>query len=121
MDIRNHGIAENWLTLKKRAMQLYIKNRLDDLKNICTQLGVKRLYLFGSATSRNFDSESDIDFLIAFDENLPIEQYTQNYFELHYKLKELFNRPVDIVTERSLSNPFFIEGIEETKELIYEA
>ena len=28
---------------------------------------------------------------------------------------------IDIVTERTLSNPYFIESIDETKELIYEA
>jgi predicted nucleotidyltransferase len=98
-----------------------IENKLDDLKKICSSLGVKRLYVFGSAVSNRFKENSDIDVLIAFDENLPIEQYTQNYFELHYKLGELFKRPIDLITERTLSNPYFIESIDETKKLIYEA
>ena len=102
-------------------MQNINENTIKELKNICSSLGVKRLYIFGSAVSGDFNKKSDIDILISFDENLPIEQYTQNYFELHYKLRELFQRDIDIVTERSLSNPYFIENIEKTKKLIYEA
>jgi hypothetical protein len=102
-------------------MQKILENKIKDLKNICLSLNVKRLYAFGSVLSDKFRKDSDIDFLISFADDLSIEQYTDNYFTLHYKLRELFNREIDIVTERTLSNPYFIESIDETKELIYEA
>jgi len=102
-------------------MQPILLNRKEDLKEICKDLKVKRLYAFGSVVSDEFREDSDIDFLISFPDNLSVEEYTENYFALHYKLRELFNREIDIVTERSLSNPFFIEKINATKELIYEA
>jgi len=102
-------------------MQSIIENKLDELKRICSSLGVKRLYIFGSAVTGDFDQNSDIDILISFDEKLPAEKYSQNYFELHYKLRELFKREIDIVTEKSLSNPYFIKNVDETKQLIYEA
>lgn len=102
-------------------MQKILENKITDLKNICLSLSVKRLYAFGSVVSDKFRDDSDIDFLISFAENLSIEQYTDNYFALQYKLRELFKRKIDIVTERTLSNPYFIESIDETKELIYEA
>ena len=102
-------------------MQNILENKITDLKNICLSLSVKRLYAFGSVVSDKFRDDSDIDFLISFAENLSIEQYTDNYFALQYKLRELFKRKIDIVTERTLSNPYFIESIDETKELIYEA
>jgi predicted nucleotidyltransferase len=102
-------------------MQNIIKNKLNELKKICSILGVKRLYVFGSAVSGNFNKNSDIDILISFEENLTPEQYTQNYFELHYQLRKLFKREIDVITERSLSNPFFIERVDKTKKLIYEA
>ena len=102
-------------------MQKILENKINDLKNICLSLDVKRLYAFGSVVSDKFRDDSDIDFLISFAENLTIEQYTDNYFALQYKLRELFKRKIDIVTERTLSNPYFIESIDETKELIYEA
>jgi hypothetical protein len=68
----------------------------------------------------SFNDKSDIDILILF-KDLSIEKYTNNYFELHYKLEELFNRKIDLLTENSLSNPYFIESIEETKQLLYAA
>jgi predicted nucleotidyltransferase len=78
------------------------------------------MYVFGSACTARFNDQSDIDFLISFKE-IPIETYTDNYFELHYRLEELFNRKVDLITENSLSNPYFIESVEETKQLLYAA
>lgn len=102
-------------------MQDILENKISDLKAICLLLGVKKLYAFGSVVSDDFRDDSDIDFLISFADNLSIEQYTDNYFKLQYKLREMFRRKIDLVTERTLSNPYFIESIDETKELIYEA
>jgi len=102
-------------------MQKILENKIADLQAICSTLGVKRLYAFGSVVSEDFNSESDIDFLISFMDKLSIEEYTNNYFDLHYKLQDLFNRKIDLVTERTLSNPYFIESIDESKKLIYEA
>ncbi len=76
------------------------------------------MYAFGSVCTDKFNDSSDIDLLISFD-NLSIEQYTENYFDLHYKLQDLFKRRIDLLTENSLSNPYFIKGIEQTKQLIY--
>lgn len=102
-------------------MQSIIENKRIDLKNLCQLLHIKKLYAFGSVVSDKFRDDSDIDFLISFEDNLSVEEYTDNYFALHYQLREIFHREIDIVTERSLSNPYFIESINETKELIYEA
>jgi predicted nucleotidyltransferase len=102
-------------------MQQIIEMRKEDLRNLCKELRIKRLYAFGSVVSGNFNDRSDIDFLLSFNDNLTIEEYTNNYFKLQYKLRELFNRDIDVVTERTLSNPYFIESINESKELIYEA
>jgi len=33
----------------------------------------------------------------------------------------MLERPVDLVTERTLTNPYFIESVNETRQLIYEA
>jgi predicted nucleotidyltransferase len=114
-------ISKEIIIFGKKRMQLIIEKRREDLKNICKALKIKRLYAFGSVVSDKFTEKSDIDFLISFSDNLTVDEYTNNYFSLHYRLKELFNREIDIVTERTLSNPYFIESINKTKELIYEA
>jgi len=98
-----------------------LENKIKELKELCSTLGVKRLHVFGSAVSGKIKEDSDIDFLISFDEKLSVEEYTDNYFALHYQLQKLFKRKIDLVTERTLSNPYFIESIEESKQLIYEA
>jgi predicted nucleotidyltransferase len=46
-------------------------------------------------------------------------EYADTYFEFANKLEDVLNRPVDLVTEKSLGNPFFIESINKTKTLIY--
>ena len=102
-------------------MQKILENKIQDLRIICSAHGVKRLYAFGSVVSDKFNPESDIDFLISFADRLTIEEYTNNYFALHYRLQDLFQRKIDLVTERTLSNPYYIESIEESKQLIYEA
>ncbi len=102
-------------------MQQLIEKQKKELIAICQALNIKRLYVFGSVVSDKFREDSDIDFLISFSDNLTVDEYTQNYFTLHYKLRELFGREIDIVTERTLSNPYLIESINESKQLIYEA
>jgi uncharacterized protein len=102
-------------------MHAILTNKKEDLIRICQQLKIKRLYAFGSAVSGDFREDSDIDSLISFLDNIIHEEYADNYFALHYKLSEIFNREIDIVTERTLSNPYFIESINETKSLNYEA
>lgn len=101
-------------------MNQIISEHIDELTKICESLNIKRMNVFGSAVSGKFNKESDIDFLIKFSEELTGEQYAENYFKLHYKLRELFNREIDIITEPTLSNPFFIESINNSKQLIYE-
>jgi len=102
-------------------MQALIENKKDAIRQICSMYGVKRLYAFGSVVSDKFRNDSDVDFLISFADNLSIDDYTNNYFTLHYKLRELLKREIDLVTERTLSNPYFIESINSSKELIYES
>jgi hypothetical protein len=102
-------------------MQQLLEKRKNELIAICQALSIKRLYAFGSVVSEKFRDDSDIDFLISFSDNLSVDEYTKNYFTLQFKLRELFEREIDIVTERTLSNPYFIESINESKQLIYEA
>lgn len=101
-------------------MQSIIESKLDKLKELCQEYDVKKMYVFGSACTDRFNDTSDIDILISF-KDISIEKYTDNYFELHYKLEELFQRKIDLLTENAVGNPYLIESIEETKQLLYAA
>jgi predicted nucleotidyltransferase len=98
----------------------FIEIKKIELQRLCEQYDIKSMYVFGSAVTPDFNESSDVDILISF-KDIPYDKYTDNYFELHEKLQELFNRKVDLITERSLSNPYFIESVERTKQLLYAA
>jgi predicted nucleotidyltransferase len=97
-----------------------LKTYKNAIAEICKSLGIKRMHVFGSMARNNYNSESDIDFLISFEDGLSTEEYSENYFTLHRKLRKLLKREVDIITERSLSNPYFIGKIENDRLLVFE-
>jgi len=101
-------------------MASVVFDKISLLKVLCIAYDVKTMYVFGSACTDRFKADSDIDMLLSFKE-LSIEKYTDNYFALHEELEKLFGRKVDLVTENSLSNPYFIQRVEETKQLLYAA
>lgn len=101
-------------------MQKIIESKIESLKKLCEKYDVKAMYLFGSACTDKFSSNSDIDILFSF-KDIPFEQYAEYYFNLHEELEVLFDRKIDLVTERSLSNPYFIESVNQTKRLLYAA
>lgn len=82
---------------------------------------IKSAYAFGSVVSENFNDKSDIDLLISFEDGLEPLEKGEICWNLHDSLRDVFNREVDILIEGSLKNPYFIEEINEKKELIYAA
>lgn len=89
------------------------------LVRLCRQFQVKRLDLFGSATRDDFRPDySDLDFVVSFLVQNPAE-YTRRYFGLARGLEELFQRPVDLITEASIRNLYFRQSVDESRQLIY--
>lgn len=101
-------------------MQKLIEDNLSGLQLLCKTYDIKTMYVFGSACTDGFNLDSDIDILISF-KDISFEKYTDNYFSLHADLEKLFERKIDLITENSLSNPYLIESVEETKQLLYAA
>ena len=91
-----------------------------ELNQLCKTFKVDALHLFGSFANGTASAKSDMDFLGSF-KDMSIEEYTDSYFDLHEALEKLFGRPIDLVTVNSLSNPYFIESVERTKQLLYAA
>lgn len=102
-------------------MRLTLSNYSDELSNLCTTYGVKRLELFGSASRRDFDLEhSDLDFLVEFaDTHAP--GASDRFFGLKEDLEQLFKRPVDLVEVKAIKNPYFRQAVERDKVLVYDA
>jgi uncharacterized protein len=81
---------------------------------------VKRAYAFGSVCTNDFNQESGVDLLIAFDITEPFEGYTENFWKMEDELQKLLQRNVDLVPEHTLKNPYFIRELEKTKTVLYE-
>ncbi len=43
-----------------------IENHIETLKNLCDTFHVDKMYVFGSVLNANFNSDSDLDFLVKF-------------------------------------------------------
>ena len=82
---------------------------------------VKNAYAFGSVVSNAFNDDSDIDFLINFEDGIEPLKKGEIWWDLHDNLRDLFNREVDLLIETSLKNPYLIADINEKKQLIYAA
>jgi hypothetical protein len=98
-------------------MKIDSKN-LELIKKLCQKYKVSTFSAFGSVTREDFNDESDIDFVVDFNENDPFE-YTDLYFQLKENLEELFDRQIDLIEERGIKNQFFRKELNETKVLIY--
>lgn len=97
-----------------------LKNKMPVVVQLLKKHKVKRAYAFGSAVTGGFGKDSDIDLLVAFDDALDPVEYGQHYFELAEQLEQILKHPVDLVTEASLKNPYFIKSLNETKVPLYE-
>ncbi|MBE0638198.1 MAG: nucleotidyltransferase domain-containing protein [Bacteroidales bacterium] len=100
-----------------KMQEIMVKN-IPVIHQLCDAHHVKELFAFGSVCTDQFTSTSDIDLLVAF-KPLGFEDYSDNYFELAEKLEQALNRPIDLITDKSLSNPYFIKSLERTKTKLY--
>lgn len=95
-----------------------ITNNLPQIKSICQKHHVKELYVFGSAARNAMKEESDIDFLYNM-EDVSLETYADNFFDMIWSLEKLLGHKVDMVCEKYLRNRIFIEEVNNTKQIIY--
>jgi predicted nucleotidyltransferase len=82
---------------------------------------IKKAYAFGSVVNDKFNNESDIDLLINFEEGLDPLERGELIWSLQFALEDNLHREIDLLQESSLKNPYFIEEVNEKKQLIYEA
>lgn len=99
-------------------MNKIINDNMNRIRSLCSSHNVKSLFAFGSVCTNNFNDSSDIDLLISFNP-MGFADYADNYFDVADKFEEILNHKIDLVTDKSLSNPFFIDSINKTKIMIY--
>ncbi|MCA0364773.1 MAG: nucleotidyltransferase domain-containing protein [Bacteroidetes bacterium] len=92
---------------------------LPEILELFKKSKVESAFLFGSVLTENFNSESDIDFIINFQEKIDPLEKGELYWNLYDNLKNKLDREVDIISEKSLKNPYFIKEINHSKLKIY--
>jgi predicted nucleotidyltransferase len=95
-----------------------IETHTKDIKNLCKTHKVKSLYAFGSVLTKEFNSESDIDLIVEF-QPFDVLDYADNYYDLKFSLENILKRPIDLLEEKAIKNPYFRNTLNQNKQLIY--
>ncbi len=77
-----------------QTILICLREHLDTLHSF----GVRSLALFGSVAREEATETSDLDFLVEFEGAATFDRY----MDLKFFLEDLFDKPVDLVTKRSL-------------------
>jgi uncharacterized protein len=82
-----------------------IAERRPEIAALCRRFGVRRLSVFGSAArGEDFDPQrSDVDFVVAFER---ADASLGEFLAFRDALAAAVHRPVDLVVEGSVRNPF---------------
>ncbi|MDX2189905.1 MAG: nucleotidyltransferase domain-containing protein [Bacteroidota bacterium] len=99
-------------------MQL-INKHLDEIFSLCNKYQVEKLYVFGSIVKNNYDpTKSDIDFLYRMINRDPLDM-GEDVLNLYEDLKVTLGTEIDLISEKSISNPVFKDSIMSSRVLIY--
>jgi len=99
---------------------MYLDRYINEISGLCKEHNVKTLYAFGSVLTENFGADSDVDFLVSIYSTDPLD-YAENYFDLKFKLQDLFNKPIDLLEEKGIKNSRLRQSIDNSKVKLYEA
>lgn len=95
-----------------------VDRHIEKIKTLCDKHKVSRLFVFGSVLSDNFDSSSDIDFMVDFSD-IDLYDYADNYFDFKRSLEKLLNREIDLLEDRAINNPYLRKSIDSSKQMIF--
>ncbi|WP_317163227.1 nucleotidyltransferase family protein [Mariniflexile maritimum] len=95
-----------------------IDKNIDKIRTLCNKHKVARLFVFGSILTDNFKKSSDIDLIVDFT-GVELYDYADNYFDLKASLEKLFKRPIDLLEDKAIKNPYLRKSIDSSKQMIY--
>ena len=95
-----------------------LQEHTSDIDRLCKSHNVRTLYAFGSVLSDRFTDESDIDLIVDF-EHVSLEDYADNYFDLKFSLEDTLKRKIDLLEEQAIKNPYFLQHVNQQKQLVY--
>ena len=101
-------------------MAYSLKNKIsqDKLAGFCKRNHIKKLSVFGSAVRGELQPDSDIDFLVEFEQGLTPGLFS--IIKMEMELTEMLGRKVDLRTPEDLSQ-YFRDEVVRNAELQYQA
>mgnify|MGYP002533645418 CR=1 FL=1 len=97
-----------------------IEMNLDKIIALCKKYKVAKLWVFGSILTPRFNDQSDVDFLVDFDEkHIDLLDYADNFFNFIHEIEAVVGRRVDMVVNKSIKNRFFRAEVDETRRLLW--
>ena len=89
------------------------------LAALCRHWKIRELALFGSYARGEASDSSDIDLLVDYEPDA--DWSLLDTARLRRELGELFGRPVDLVRERNVTNPYRLTSIRRDRRALYAA
>ena len=97
-----------------------IELNMDKIIALCEKYKVAKLWVFGSILTPRFNDNSDIDFLVDFDEKqIELLDYADNFFDFIHEIGGVVGRKVDMVVNKSIKNSLFRAEVDETRKLLW--
>lgn len=91
----------------------------DQLAALCHRWKIRELRVFGSVARGEARPDSDIDLMVDYQPDADWSLF--DTVELRDELAALFGRPVDLVRERNVTNPYRLASIRRDLRTIYVA
>ncbi|MEO7533642.1 MAG: nucleotidyltransferase domain-containing protein [Ferruginibacter sp.] len=95
-----------------------LEKHISQINKLCLDHNVKELYAFGSILTPHFNKESDVDLVVDFDP-IDTDHYVDNYYDFKFSLEDMLKRPIDLLEDKAIKNPYFRHSINQQRKLIY--
>jgi len=91
---------------------------VEEIKSLCVRYHVRELSLFGSAVKNKLRLNSDVDFLVEFEQDLQVGFIA--FSRMQRELASLVNRKMDLVSKNGLK-PLLKDEILSGRRVLYAA
>ena len=96
----------------------FINHRLGEIKEICRNYRVNSAHVFGSVLTDKFSDKSDIDLVVDFKREGFHGSFDQ-FMGFKTDMEQLFQRRVDLISQKTIRNEILRNEINSSKVLIY--
>ncbi len=97
-----------------------IELNMDKIIALCKMYKVDKLWVFGSILTDRFNDDSDVDFLVDFEEDkIDLLDYADNFFNLIHAIEDVIGRKIDLVVNKTIRNKVFRNEVNNSRQLLW--